>query len=87
VTRLRFVQDHHGEFDFNRMCMLVGVPRSSFYAWKNQVPSQRQLADRDLLKLITEIYQRSRPHPMGCHACSASCNWPAIDQPKPESLD
>jgi putative transposase len=60
VTRLRFVQDHHGEFDINRMCRLVGVPRSSFYAWKNHVPSQRELDDRDLLKLITDIYVRSR---------------------------
>jgi hypothetical protein len=30
---LRFVQDHQAEFPVNKMCALVGVPRSSFYEW------------------------------------------------------
>jgi putative transposase len=60
VTRFRFVADHHSEFSIERMCMLLEVPRSSFYAWKTHVPSARELGDRDLLKLITDIYVRSR---------------------------
>jgi hypothetical protein len=33
VIRFRFVEDHRGVYDVKRMCALVEVPRSSFYAW------------------------------------------------------
>jgi putative transposase len=60
VTRFRFVDDHTSEFPIERLSQLVGVPRSSFYAWKTRVPSKRELDDRDLMKIITDIYVRSR---------------------------
>jgi putative transposase len=60
VTRFRFVHDHTSEFPIERLSQLVGVPRSSFYAWKNRVPSKREFDDRDLMKIITDIYVRSR---------------------------
>lgn len=43
-----------------RMCELVEVPRSSFYAFVNHQPSARQLADEVLLETIREIHARSR---------------------------
>ena len=33
MIRFRFVEDHRGVYDVKRMCALVEVPRSSFYAW------------------------------------------------------
>ena len=60
MTRFRFVDDHASEIPIGRLCSLVGVPRSSFYAWKTRSPSKRELDDRDLLKVITDIYVRSR---------------------------
>ena len=39
---------------------LVGVPRSSFYAWLNRVPSARNHADAVLFGDISEIYVASR---------------------------
>ena len=33
MIRFRFVDDHRDVHDVKRMCALVEVPRSSFYAW------------------------------------------------------
>ena len=55
-----FVQDHSADYPTNRLCELVGVPRSSFYAWRNHTPSARDIADAELLEVIREIYDRSR---------------------------
>jgi len=57
---LRFVQDNQDAFEVKRMCELVEVPRSSFYAWANHTPSARELADGELLDVISDIYRRSR---------------------------
>ena len=35
----RFVQDHEVEFDITRLCGLVEVPCSSFFAWVNRKPA------------------------------------------------
>ncbi len=60
MIRFRFVHDHSGLFDIKRMCQLLEVPRSSFYAWLNRTPSRREVADAQLLVMIQEIYDRSR---------------------------
>lgn len=57
---MRFVQDNQTELPVKRMCELVDVPRSSFYAWVNRTPSAREIADAELLDVIRDIYQRSR---------------------------
>ena len=45
VIRFRFVQDNQADLPVAKMCELVEVPRSSFYAWVNHTPSARDLAD------------------------------------------
>jgi len=60
VIRLRFVRDNMAELSVERMCLLVEVPRSSFYAWLNHTPTARQTADQALLAQITDIHARSR---------------------------
>jgi transposase InsO family protein len=60
VIRFRFVQDNQTEPPVKRMCELVELPRSSFYAWVNHTPSARDIADGELLDTIREIYRRSR---------------------------
>lgn len=37
MIRFRFVQDHQATFEVKRMCELVEVPRSSFYAWTRDI--------------------------------------------------
>lgn len=60
MIRFRFVQDNQADLSISRMCALVEVPRSSFYAWVNHSPSARDLADEALLETIRGIYRRSR---------------------------
>jgi putative transposase len=60
VIRLHFVQDNQADLPVTRMCELVELPRSSFYAWVNHTPSARELADEALLDTIRHIYERSR---------------------------
>lgn len=56
----RFVHDNQADLPVKRMCELVEVPRSSFYAWVARVPSPRELADQVLFEQIREIHRRSR---------------------------
>lgn len=60
MISFRFVQDHQELFDVKRMCTLVEVPRSSFYAWATRRPTARERADAELLGVIVEIYEASR---------------------------
>ena len=60
MIRLRFVQDHQAEYSVERMCELVEVPRSSFYAWRSHTPTARDRADVELLAVIIDIYEASR---------------------------
>jgi len=54
VTGLRFVDDHAAEFPIERMCHLLDIPRSSFYAWRTHTPSARDRADAELLAVIVD---------------------------------
>ena len=43
-----------------RMCDLLGVSPSGYYAWLRRSPSARERADRELRDRITDIHSRSR---------------------------
>ncbi len=43
-----------------RMCQVLKVSRSGYYAWKKRSPSQRELADSVLIEQIQAIFTRSR---------------------------
>jgi hypothetical protein len=43
-----------------RLCRLVEVSRSGFYAWHRRPPSQRAVADGELLEQIRDIHHESR---------------------------
>lgn len=60
MIRFRFVHDHGDLFEVKRMCELVEVPKSSFYAWRNRVPSARERADEALAEQIRVIWEQSR---------------------------
>ena len=56
----RFVSDHAGEYPITRLCALLEVPRSSFYAWHNRALSDRYLDDAALANEIFDIHTASR---------------------------
>jgi transposase InsO family protein len=58
VTRFQFVADHQHAFEVKRMCELVEVERSSFYAWFAAAPAReaRAAADAELAEKIRAIH-------------------------------
>ena len=56
----QFVSENAGQYPVNRLCVLVDVPRSSFYAWRNRPPSNRDLDDVVLADEIIEIHRASQ---------------------------
>jgi hypothetical protein len=49
VSRFQFVADHRHAFEVKRLCELVEVTRSSFYAWLAGAPARAAKAEDDRL--------------------------------------
>jgi putative transposase len=60
VSRFRFVEDHQADYPVKRLCELVKVSRSGFYAWRDRPPSPRQRDDDALVVEIRTVHERSR---------------------------
>lgn len=55
------------------MCGLLGVPRSSFYAWRNRVETPTQARRRELAERVTKVFEESR-QTFGCRRIAAALN-------------
>jgi putative transposase len=55
-----FMAAHEQEFSVKRMCHVLGVQRSGYYAWKRRPKSTRELANIALLVKIRETFAFSR---------------------------
>ena len=55
-----FMAAHEVQFQVQRMCRMLGVQRSGYYAWRKRAPSTREQANQALLELIAAEHQRSR---------------------------
>lgn len=60
MSRFRFVDEHRDNYDVKRLCWLVAISRSGYYAWRDRPPSARQLGDDRLGAIITTIHADSR---------------------------
>ena len=58
--RYEFIESHRDEFQTKLMCEVLDVSRTTYYAWRNRGPSQREQDDKVLLKEIREIHENSR---------------------------
>ena len=58
MTRFQFVADHRDAFEVKRLCEIVAVARSSFYAWLAAAPARavRASADAALAQRIRAIH-------------------------------
>jgi len=62
VSRFQFVADHQDAFEVKRLCELVEVTRSSFYAWKAAAPARaaRAAADAQLAMRIRAVHTEDK---------------------------
>jgi len=54
------VRANQAEFDVTKMCRVLGVSPSGYYAWKDRPPSARAVENERLLKRMREIHTFSR---------------------------
>ena len=55
-----FIAAHREAFRIERMCRVLGVKRSGYYAWRRRTPSTRAQANAALLVLIEKEHEKSR---------------------------
>lgn len=60
MSRFRAVEELCAEYPVKRLCRVVGVSRSGFYAWRTRGPSARTLENQNLLGMIRQIHAESR---------------------------
>lgn len=58
--RYRFIEGNRGRFAVDRMCDMLGLSASGYYAWRRRPESRRSREDRRLLALIRSVHQESR---------------------------
>ena len=60
MNRFQFVADHQHAFEVKRMCELVEIERSSFYAWLKAAPvrAARAAADAQLADRIGSVHDQ-----------------------------
>jgi transposase InsO family protein len=64
VSRFQFVADHRDTFEVKRLCEVIEVNRSSFYAWDAADPAraQRSAADEQLAERIRVVHQDDKAY-------------------------
>ena len=60
MSRFRFVDDHRDTYEVKRLCELVEISPSGYYAWRSRPASPRAVADGELLVDIRRIHRESR---------------------------
>ena len=55
-----FIKQHDQEFSIGRMCEVLRVSRSGYYAWRDRPEGARVRRDRDLLAAIWRVHAESR---------------------------
>ena len=62
MSRFRFVADHRHTYGVKRLCEVLQIARSSFYAWLDGQPrrAQRATADAELAERIRVVHQRDK---------------------------
>lgn len=58
--RYQYIREHREEFSVKRMCQLLGVTRSGYYAWQSETTSLRDSENQVLVEQIRVEYKTSR---------------------------
>ena len=54
--RFQCVEEHRERFPVTRMCQVLNVSPSGYYAWRQRPVSAREMANRELVKRIKVVY-------------------------------
>jgi len=57
--RFQFIRDHREEFPVTRMCKVLNVSSSGYYAWYKRPVSAREMANQELVRAIKAAYNSS----------------------------
>jgi putative transposase len=57
--KFQFIADQQNEFPVVRMCEVLEVSRSGYYAWRDLPPSAREMANQALYTEIKRVYTES----------------------------
>lgn len=60
MSRYRFIAEHCQSYPIRRLCQVIEVSVSGYYAWLKRKPSQREQANAGLCQQIVAIHARSR---------------------------
>jgi putative transposase len=60
VKGYEFVEQEKAQYPVRRMCRILGVSPSGYWAWRRREPSARAHADAQLSAQIVQIHQASR---------------------------
>jgi putative transposase len=58
--KYRFIEQHRKQYSVSRLCLMLGIKRSSFYAWKKRKPSLREKDNQALIEHIRRIHKKYR---------------------------
>ena len=58
--KYQFISAHLGEYGVARMCRVLGISRSAYYAWRAAPESQRQKADKALSERLKDVFENSQ---------------------------
>lgn len=57
--RFQFIESLREAFPVTRMCRVLNVSRSGYYAWCQRRPSRREMANRELLEKVKAVHAES----------------------------
>jgi len=80
VSRFQFVADHRDTFEVKRLCEVIEVNRSSFYAWDAAAAAraERATADAELAERIRVVHEADKAR--GAPRVTAELNDGAPDE-------
>ncbi len=76
MTRFQFVADHQHAYEVKRLCALLDVERSSYYAWRKAEPDRAARADADAALAATIKTIHDTDGTLGAPRITAELNDP-----------
>lgn len=58
--RFEFIENHRDAFPVSRLCNVLNVSRSGYYAWRTRPVSQREMANQQLVEQIKAVHADSK---------------------------